>query len=82
MLFDCGETVRFMPRSRDLAPMDAVIASKPMGVLAVPALGAFYFIIAPTYRGIVSADRLSRKSASLSKMLQTFARRSEFETES
>ncbi len=82
MLFDCGETVRFVQRSRDVAPMDAVIESKPMGIFAVPALGAFYFIIAPTYRGVVSADRLSRKSASLSTMLETFARRSEFETES
>jgi hypothetical protein len=78
MLFQSGETVRFMPRSRDIAPMDAVIASKPMGIRDVPALGVFYFVIAPTYRGVVSADRLSHASVSIAKMLQTFARRAEF----
>ena len=50
-MFARGETVRFTPRSRDAAPMDAVIASMPFGLREVPALGEFYFIIAPAYRG-------------------------------
>ena len=78
MLFDSGESVRFTPRSCEAVPMDAVIGSKPVGIRDVPAMGLYYFIIAPTYRGFVSADRLSRKSASITKMLQTFARRAEF----
>jgi hypothetical protein len=82
MIFNCGETVRFMPRSRDIAPMHAVIASKPIGIRALPALGEYYFIIAPTFRGVVSADRLARESASHAHLLHTFARSAEFETES
>lgn len=82
MLFDRGETVRFTPRSRETAPMDAIIASMPFGIRDVPALGEFYFIIAPAYRGVVSADRLSRKVTSLSRMIEIFSRRPEFEAES
>lgn len=62
--------------------MDAVIASLPFGMREAPALGEFYFIIAPAYRGVVSADRLSRTSAALSRMLEGFARQCEFEDES
>jgi hypothetical protein len=82
MHFARGETVRFMPRSRDIAPMYAIICSIAFGLRDVPALGEFYYIIAPAFRGVVSADRLSRKTASLTRMLQTFVRRSEFEAES
>jgi hypothetical protein len=62
--------------------MDAIVASPPFGVPEAPALGEFYFIIAPAFRGVVSADRLSRNSASLTRMIERFARRAEFETES
>jgi len=75
MLFARGETVRFTPRSRDAVPMDAIIASLPFGVREAPALGEFYFIIAPAFRGVVSADRLSRHSGRLTRMLERFARR-------
>jgi hypothetical protein len=79
MLFTRGETVRFTPRSREATPMDAIVASLPFGVREVPALGEFYFIVAPAFRGVVSADRLSRTSASLARMIDRFARRSEFD---
>jgi hypothetical protein len=79
MFFVRGETVRFTPRSREAAPRDAIIASLPFSVREAPALGEFYFIIAPAYRGVVSADRLSRKSASLTRMIERFARRSDFD---
>lgn len=34
--------------------------SRPIGLATVPAMGTFYFIVAPCFRGFVSADRLSR----------------------
>jgi len=54
--------------------MDAVIASVPFGINDVPAMGAFYFIIAPVYRGFVSADRLSRKPGRHPRLTDLFAR--------
>lgn len=80
-MFARGETVRFMPRSRDLPPMDAVIASAPLGLKDVPAMGMFYYIIAPIFRGFVSADRLARKSGKHPSLTDLFARRGEFDGE-
>jgi hypothetical protein len=80
-MFTRGETVRFMSRSREIPPMDAVIASVPFGINDVPAMGAFYFIIAPVYRGFVSADRLSRKPGRNPRLTDLFARRGEFDAE-
>ena len=58
--------------------MAAVIASRPVGLAAVPAMGTFYFIVAPCFRGFVSAERLSRIVGARPRLTQVFVQRDMF----
>lgn len=52
--------------------MAAVVASRPVGLAAVSAMGTFYFIVAPCFRGFVSAGRLSHIVGTRSRLTQLF----------
>ncbi len=59
-MFEYAQLVRVATRPNVAQPFFALIASKPIGLKEVPALGVFYFVVAPGWCGYVSADRLVR----------------------
>ena len=58
-MFAQKQLVRIFAPTGSAQPLVGWIASRPMGLTDVPAMGLFYFVIAPSWRGVVSADRLS-----------------------
>jgi len=57
-MFEERQLVRVHARSNTIRPFLGWVASRPMGLKDVPAMGVFYFVIAPQWRGFVSSDRL------------------------
>jgi hypothetical protein len=62
-MFAEKQLVRVIARPDTARPSLGWIASRPMGMKDVPAMGVFYFVIAPDWRGFVNADRLIAASA-------------------
>ena len=58
-MFVYWQMVRVAPRSFGAPPFLGWIASMPIGLNDVPAMGVFYFVLASRWRGYVSADRLT-----------------------
>lgn len=57
-MFVYWEPVRVAPRSGGERAFLGWIASRPIGLNDVPAMGAYYFVVAASWCGYVSADRL------------------------
>jgi len=58
-MFGYWQMVRVASRFDGAPPFLGWIASRPIGLKGVPAMGVFYFVLAPRWRGYVSAERLS-----------------------